>query len=255
MSTALPTGNLLSGQVALVTGGSRGIGAAISKALANQGAKVAVNYARNAEKADEVVQSLLAQDCQAQAYGFDVSSEEQVTEGIKKITQDLGAPTILVNNAGIADDGLLVRTKADAWQKTIEVNLSSCFYCSKAVAKGMMKARAGRIVNISSVIGETGNAGQAAYAASKAGIFGLTKSLAKELGSRGVTVNSVTPGYIDTEMTAYFSDEQRAAMIEQIPLGRLGGVEDIAQTVVFLCSPGASYITGQILGVNGGMYM
>ncbi len=255
MSSSPATGTILSGQVALVTGGSRGIGAAISKALAEQGAKVAVNFASNAEKAKEVVDAIRSGDREAEAYGFDVSDEAQVAEGIKKITQELGAPSILVNNAGIADDGLLVRTSADAWQKTIDVNLSSCFYCSKAVAKGMMKARAGRIINMSSVIGETGNGGQAAYAASKAGIFGLTKSLAKELGSRGITVNAVTPGYIDTEMTAYFNDEQRAAMLGQIPLGRLGAVEDIAQTVVFLSSPGASYITGQVLGVNGGMYM
>lgn len=245
----------LAGQVALVTGGSRGIGRAISEQLAAQGARVAINYASNSSAADDVVGSLQASGVEAKAYGFDVSDPEAVAAGVKQVVSDFGGIDVLVNNAGIADDGLLVRTSPEQWQRTISINLSGCFYCAKAVAKPMMKARRGRIITISSVIGEMGNAGQAAYGASKAGVFGLTKSLARELGSRNITVNAVTPGYIQTDMTSSMSDDQTEALKSQIVLGRLGETNDVAEMVVFLASPKASYITGQVIGVNGGLYM
>lgn len=251
----------LRGQVALVTGGSRGIGRAISETLWRQGASVAVNYAKSAATAESIVAELnehrspLAPDQRAIAIGFDVASEEAVEAGVRAVLGQLQNIDILVNNAGIAIDGLLVRTKGEDWQRTIATNLSSCFYTARAVAKGMMKSRRGRIVNVSSVIGEMGNAGQVAYSASKSGIFGLTKSLARELGSRNVTVNAVTPGFIDTDMTSEMSDEQKNGLLSQVALGRLGKVEDVANLVSFLVSPGAEYITGQIIGVNGGLYM
>lgn len=245
----------LAGQVALVTGGSRGIGRAICLALGARGAKVAVNFASNAAKAEEVVAELAKLGSESIACGFDVADPEAVDAGVKEIVAKFGKIDILVNNAGIAQDGLLVRTSVDDWQKTMNINLSSCFYCSKAVAKSMMKSRYGRIISVSSVIGEMGNAGQAAYAASKAGIFGLTKTMAKELGSRNITVNAVTPGYIATDMTSAMSEVQTQGILQAVSLGRLGTAEDVAHAVSFLASPEASYITGQILGVNGGMYM
>ena len=249
------TETTLAGQVALVTGGSRGIGKAICERLAAAGAKVVVNYASNAAAADDVVGSLQAQGVEAKAVAFDVGDPEAVEAAIKQLSGDFGGVDILVNNAGIADDGLLVRTSAEQWQRTIAINLSGCFYCAKAVAKSMMKARRGRIIMISSVIGQMGNAGQAAYGASKAGVFGLTKSLARELGSRNITVNAVTPGFIKTDMTASMSEEQMDSLKSEVVLGRLGEVEDVAQLVAFLASPAAGYITGQIIGVNGGLYM
>lgn len=242
-------------RVAVVTGGSRGIGSAICESLARSGAKVVVNYARSADKAEALAASLRELGTTAIAKGFDVSNEEAVTQAFKEIVEELGSIDILVNNAGIAVDGLLIRTKLEDWQNTIATNLSSCFFCSKAAAKTMMKARWGRIVNISSVIGEMGNAGQAAYSASKSGIFGLTKSMAKELGSRGITVNAVTPGYIQTDMTDAMNEENRTALLSQIPLARLGNPEDVASLVNFISSEEASYITGQIIGINGGLYM
>ena len=245
----------LEGKVALVTGGSRGIGRAISLALAAEGAKVAVNYSRSADKADEVVAQIKDQGGEAFSIGFDVSDEEKAKEGVSAVVEKFGSLGILVNNAGIASDGLLMRTKTSDWQRTIDVNLSSCFYLSKAAARPMMKSKYGRIINISSVIGEMGNAGQVAYAASKSGIFGLTKSIAKELGSRAITVNAITPGFIETDMTADMTEERVEAMTNQIPLGRLGSVTDISELVSFLSKPSAGYITGQVIGVNGGMYM
>lgn len=245
----------LSGKVALVTGGSRGIGRACCLCLGEFGAAVAVNYAKNERAAQDVVGLLQSQGINAQAFQFDVSSSEQVGEGIKSIVQHFGSLDILVNNAGIAEDGLLLRVKDEDWSRTIETNLSSAFYCARAAAKVMLKARWGRIINISSVIGESGNAGQVAYAASKSGMFGLTKSLARELGGRGITVNTVTPGYIDTDMTAGINDDYRKLLLERIPLGRLGTAEDVAMLVGFLASSYADYITGQTVGVNGGMHM
>ena len=245
----------LQGRVALVTGGSRGIGRSICTALAAQGASVVVNYARNADMAGEVVRELQAMGVESRAIGFDVADEEAVEASIKTIIGDLGKIDVLVNNAGIAKDGLVVRTKKQDWQSTIDINLSGSFYCARAVAKSMMKERFGRIINISSVIGEMGNAGQVAYAASKAGIFGMTKSLARELGSRGITVNAVTPGYIKTDMTAVMSEEHTQALLGNISLGRLGEPEDVASLVSFLALPISGYITGQVIGVNGGLYM
>lgn len=245
----------LTDQVALVTGGSRGIGRAISLMLASHGAKVAVNYASSAAKAEEVVAEIRSNGGEAMAFGFDVGNAEAVEKGVKDVLEQFGKVDILVNNAGIAQDGLLVRTSVADWQKTIDINLSGSFYCTKAVAKSMMKSRYGRVINVSSVIGEMGNAGQAAYAASKSGLFGLTKTLAKELGSRNITVNSIAPGYIATDMTAEMSEDQTQGILQSVALGRLGQPEDIANAIAFLASPHASYITGQVLGVNGGMYM
>ncbi len=245
----------LAGQVAIVTGGSRGIGKAICEKLAAQGASVAVNYSRSAVEAEAIVAEIKSRGGRAQAYGFDVGSSEAVEGAFKAILTDFGRVDILVNNAGIAVDQLLVRTKDEDWAKTIAINLSGAFYCARAVAKTMMKARSGRIINISSVIGETGNAGQAAYAASKAGLLGLTKSLAKELASRSITVNAITPGYIQTDMTSTIADEYKEKLMAAIPLSRLGSAEDVAEAVLFLALPGSGYITGQILGVNGGMHM
>ncbi len=242
-------------QIALVTGGSRGIGRAICERLAQHGATVIVNYAQSAAKAEEVVAGIMRQSGKAVAMGFDVASAEATEKAIKEILERHGKIDILVNNAGIAVDALVVRTKTEDWQRTIDVNLSGCFYCARAVAKPMMKARRGRIVNISSVIGLMGNAGQIAYATSKAGIFGLTKSLAKELGSRGVTVNAVAPGYIDTDMTNTLTEELKNSILENVPLSRMGTGEDIAGAVQFLCGEDASYITGSVISVNGGMYM
>lgn len=249
------TSEALQGQVALVTGGSRGIGSAISKHLAAAGATVVVNYARNSAAAETVAAEISAQGGKAQALLFDVSSEEAVDLGFSEILKTHGRLDILVNNAGVAVDGLLMRTKLADWERTLQVNLTSCFLCSRAATKPMLKAKGGRIINISSVIGEMGNAGQVAYSASKSGIFGLTKSLARELGSRGVTVNAITPGYIVTDMTAQMSEEQTKAILSAVPLGRLGQAQDVAELVYFLASPAASYITGQVIGVNGGMNM
>jgi 3-oxoacyl-[acyl-carrier protein] reductase len=223
--------------------------------LAALGASVAVNFSSNEDAALEVVSLIEKAGGRAIALGFDVSDEAAVQAGLKRVLEEFGRVDILVNNAGVTSDGLLVRTSGEEWKKTIDINLSGAFYCAKAVAKPMMKARRGRIINISSVIGETGNPGQAAYSASKAGIFGLTKSLARELGSRNITVNAVTPGYISTDMTSELSEQQRTGIKEQIVLGRLGEPEDVAEVVAFFAAPAASYITGQVLGVNGGMHM
>ncbi|MCL4144653.1 UNVERIFIED_CONTAM: hypothetical protein GTU68_040608, partial [Idotea baltica] len=231
------------GKTVLVTGGSRGIGKEICRSFAEQGAHVVINFSRSAASAEELAKEL------------DSTSGKAVDAAVKAITAERGAIDVLVNNAGIAEDGLLVRTKAADWQRTIDVNLSGSFYCAKAVAKGMMKARSGRIVSISSVIGETGNAGQVAYAASKSGVFGLTKSLAKELGSRGITANAVTPGFIATEMTDGMSEEQTQGILSNVTLGRLGTTKDVSELVLFLASDRASYITGQVIGVNGGLRM
>lgn len=245
----------LQGRIAVVTGGGRGIGRAVCEALAARGAHVVINYSRSKSAAEEVQKVIEAQDGKAELCQFDVSDSAAVDSAMKGLLSAHGKIDILVNNAGIAVDSLLVRTKDEDWNNTIAVNLSGSFYCSRAVAKGMMKARYGRIINISSVIGEIGNAGQAAYSASKAGIIGLTKSLAKELASRGVTVNAVTPGYIVTDMTGQLDEATTELIKNQIPLSRLGEPGDIAESVAFLASEGAGYITGQVLGVNGGMRM
>lgn len=243
--------NALDGQVALVTGASRGIGAAIASTLADAGARV-VGTATSAAGADSISAAL---GDSGRGVVLDVSSDDSVQAAIKDIQDNEGAPTIVVNNAGITRDNLLMRMKAEEWDDVISTNLSGVFRISKAVLRGMMKAKGGRIINIASVIGIMGNAGQANYGAAKAGIIGFSKSLAREVGSRNITVNVVAPGFIDTDMTSVLPEEQRTAMLSQVPLGRLGDVADIAAAVAFLASPAGAYITGETLHVNGGMLM
>jgi 3-oxoacyl-[acyl-carrier protein] reductase len=243
---------ILQGEVALVTGASRGIGAAIADTLAAHGAKVIGTATSDAGAA--AIGARLA------GHGgigrmLNVTDGAAVESLIDSIGKEFGALSILVNNAGITRDQLLMRMKDEDWQLILDTNLSSVYRTSKAVMRGMMKARKGRIINIASVIGVTGNAGQSNYAAAKAGIIAFSKSLAREIGSRGITVNVVAPGFIDTDMTKSLPEEQRKALLGQIALGRLGGADDIAQAVLFLASPAASYITGETLHVNGGMYM
>jgi 3-oxoacyl-[acyl-carrier protein] reductase len=247
----------LEGKVALVTGGSRGIGRAICVALGRRGAKVIVNYAARADAAEETAALVTAAGGQAAIAGFDVADAGAVGEAVKQIGKDHGGLDILVNNAGVAINGLLLRYKDEQWQRTLQVNLAGAFHCARAAASLLLRAKdAGRIINITSVVGENGNAGQAAYAASKAGMIGLTTALAKELAGRGVTVNAVSPGFIDTDMTAeHLPEAQRAKLIEQIPLARIGRADDVAAAVAFLAGPEAAYITGQVLRVNGGLLM
>lgn len=245
---------MLSGKVAVVTGASRGIGREIALALAKNGAKVIVS-ARNAEALAALVDEIKAQGGEAAAVAGDVALEADASNLIEQAIATYQQLDILVNNAGITRDGLLMRMKSEDWDAVLDTNLKGAFLCSKAAAKPMSKQRAGRIINISSVVGEMGNAGQANYCASKAGLLGLTKSVAKELARRNVTVNAITPGFIVTEMTEGMTDKARDAMMAQIPMGRLGESQDIANVVLFLASDQSSYITGQVLGVNGGMYM
>jgi 3-oxoacyl-[acyl-carrier protein] reductase len=241
----------MSRRVALVTGGSRGIGRSIAIALAKDGLDVVVNYTSNEAAAAETL-SLMGSGSLSR---FDVADAAAVDAAVKQIATEKGRLDVLVNNAGIAIDGLLLRTKKDDWQKTLDVNLSGAFHCCKAASRYLLKAEHGRIVNLSSVVGEQGNAGQVSYAASKAGLIGLTKSLARELASRAITVNCVTPGFIETDMTAYMQGENRENLLKQIPLGRIGKPEDVAEAVRFLVSEAASYVTGQVIRVNGGLLM
>ena len=243
---------VLQGEVALVTGASRGIGAAIAAVLAAQGAKV-IGTATSEAGAQAIGERLAGNSGVGRV--LNVTDGAAVEALIDAIAKEFGPVTILVNNAGITRDQLLMRMKDDDWQAIIDTNLTSVYRTSKAVMRGMMKARKGRIVNIASVVGVTGNPGQANYAAAKAGIIAFSKSLAREIGSRGITVNVVAPGFIETDMTKSLSGDQRSALSGQIALGRLGAQEDIAQAVLFLASPAASYITGETLHVNGGMYM
>ncbi len=242
----------LEGEIALVTGASRGIGKAIAQTLASQGATV-IGTATTDGGADNI--SAYLQDSGGKGMCLNVTDADSVAAVIKQITADFGDISILVNNAGITRDNLLMMMKDDQWQDVLETNLTSIFRLSKAVLRKMMKAKRGRIINIGSVVGSTGNPGQTNYAATKAGILGFTKSLAREIGSRNITVNAVAPGFIDTDMTRELSDEQRSALVEQIPLNRLGDPQDIANAVAFLAGPKAAYITGETLHVNGGMYM
>lgn len=242
----------LQGEIALVTGASRGIGAAIADLLAAQGATV-IGTATTDSGAAAIGERLAAQGGHGRA--LNVTDAAALDTVLADIAKEFGAISILVNNAGITRDNLLMRMKEEDWASIIDTNLTSVFRTSKAVMRGMMKARKGRIINIASVVGVTGNAGQANYAAAKAGIIGFSKSLAKEIGSRGVTVNVVAPGFIDTDMTKALPDEARAALVGNIALERLGSPEDIAHAVAFLASPAANYITGETLHVNGGMYM
>ena len=251
------TDTALTGKVALVTGGSRGIGRAIAVALGRRGAKVIVNYAARADAARETAAAVEAAGGQAAIAAFDVADAAAVTDAIKAIGKDHGGLDILVNNAGVAINGLIMRFSDEQWQKTLAVNLGGAFHCIRAAATLLLRAKtAGRIINLTSVVGENGNAGQAAYSASKAGLIGLTMSTARELAPRGVTCNAIAPGYIETDMTAeQLPEAQRAKLGEQIPLGRSGRVEDVADAAAFLAGPEAGYITGQVLRVNGGMLM
>jgi 3-oxoacyl-[acyl-carrier protein] reductase len=243
---------MLNGEIALVTGASRGIGAAIAQRLAVDGARV-VGTATTPEGAVRITETLSKHGGRGAV--LDVASQESIDALLADVESKEGAVGILCNNAGITRDTLLLRMKQDDWDAVLQTNLASVFRLSKAVLRGMMKARKGRIISITSVVGLMGNPGQANYAAAKAGIIGFTKSLAREVGSRAITVNCIAPGFIDTDMTRALSEEQRAALNAQIPLGRLGQPADIAAAVAFLCSPGGAYITGETLHVNGGMYM
>jgi len=242
------------GRIALVTGASQGIGRACALALAKAGATVAL-AARNQAKLDEAVAEIEAAGGKAAAFALDVASEESIKAGAKAVIAQFGKVEILVNNAGITRDGLMMRMKRADWDDVIGTNLTGAFLLSQAVVSSMMKNRWGRIVNISSVVGRMGQAGQVNYVSSKAGLIGMTRSMARELASRGITVNAVAPGYIETPMTAVLNEAQRTAMMATIPLGRPGTDQDIAQSVVFLASDAASYITGHVLDVNGGMFM
>ena len=244
----------LAGQTALVTGASRGIGAAIATALGAQGAEV-VGTATSQEGARAIDSAFAEVGVSGCGMVLDVAQDESVQALFDALRSAGRTPSILVNNAGITRDNLLIRMSDQEWGEVIEANLSSLFRMCRVAAKAMMKARAGRIINIASVVGETGNPGQTNYAAAKAGMLGFTRALARELGSRGVTVNTVAPGFIDTDMTRALSEEQRKTLLEQIPLRRLGEGADVAAAVVFLAGPGAGYITGATLHVNGGMYM
>jgi len=245
---------MLNGQVAIVTGASRGIGEGILHALAK--ANATVIGTSTSEKGAEGISRVLA-DTGAKGAGrvLDVRDAAQCAAFVDKVQEDFGAVAILVNNAGVTRDNLLARMKDEEWDDIQATNLKSVFVLSRAVLRGMMKARAGRIVNVTSVVGFTGNAGQTNYAAAKAGIVGFSKSLAREVGSRNITVNCVAPGFIETDMTRSLAPDQVKKLVENVPLGRLGRVEDVAQAVLFLCSPAAGYITGATVHVNGGMYM
>ena len=244
----------LEGKVALVTGATRGIGKAIAHALALQGVEV-VGTATSAAGAETITSDLKSAGFMGYGIVMNVADPESIDAGLKQITDTAGAPLILVNNAGITRDNLLMRLKDEDWASVIETNLSSVYRTSKAVLRGMAKARWGRVINISSVVGGMGNPGQANYCAAKAGVEGFTRSLAKEMSNRGITANCVAPGFIDTDMTKKLDDKQREAMLEIIPAGRLGEPEEVAAVVAFLASDAAGYVTGETINVNGGMYM
>lgn len=245
----------LTGKVAVVTGGSRGIGQAICLRLASMGATVVVNYVSRPEAAEETLKLVEEQGGKAVAMKFDVSDAGEVQEGFKNILADYGRIDILVSNAGITADGLLATMKEEAWDRVMDINLKGTFHCLKAACRPMMKKRWGRVIIIGSVVGISGNAGQTNYSAAKAGLIGLAKSAARELASRGVTVNVVAPGYIETEMTDGLADEVKEGVLKEIPLGVLGEGKDVAAAVAFLASEDSRYITGQVLNVDGGLCM
>ncbi len=245
---------MLTDQIALVTGASRGIGRAIARALGKQGATV-IGTATSEAGANNISLLFKEENIRGRGMVLNVANSDSTAECIKAVTDEFGSPDILVNNAGITRDSLLMTMKDDQWDDIINTNLKSIFRMSKAVIRPMMKKRNGRIINISSVVGATGNPGQTNYAASKAGLIGFSKSLAREIGSRNITVNTVAPGFIDTDMTRELSDDQKHQLTSQIPLKRLGSADEIAAAVVFLASPSAAYITGETIHVNGGLYM
>jgi 3-oxoacyl-[acyl-carrier protein] reductase len=241
--------------IAMVTGGSRGIGASIALRLAKEGHHVVINYASNESKAKEVLDQITAQGGSGELCGFDVGNPSQVDEKFETLAKTKGPIRVLVNNAGITIDSLLIRMKEEDLDRTLSIDLKGAIYCTRAAAKQMMRERQGSIIQISSVVGESGNAGQSAYAAAKAGLIGFSKSVAKELASRHVRVNVVAPGFISTDMTGALTETQKEAILRSVPLGFFGAPEDVASLVAFLASPSSRYITGQVIGVNGGMYM
>jgi 3-oxoacyl-[acyl-carrier protein] reductase len=245
---------VLNDQVALITGASRGIGRAVALTLARHGATT-IGTATTPEGAQGITQALAAENLKGRGLVLDVRDQASVDAALADIEGKEGSPTVLVNNAGVTRDNLLLRMKPEEWQQIIDTNLTSVYRLSKACLRGMMKQRRGRIVSIASVVGLTGNPGQTNYVAAKAGIIGFSKALAREVGSRAITVNVVAPGFIETDMTKALTDEQRTAMTGQIALGRLGSADDVAAAVLFLVSPAAGYVTGDTLHVNGGMYM
>jgi 3-oxoacyl-[acyl-carrier protein] reductase len=244
----------MTNRIALVTGASRGIGKACALHLARAGAKVAV-AARALDKLEKVAEEIRSAGGEAFPIAIDIESHASIKQGFTRVAKEFGRIDILVNNAGVTRDGLALRMKPDDWDLVLRTNLSGAFFAIQQVLSPMMRERWGRIVNISSVVGEAGNAGQANYVASKAGLIGLTKSLAQEIASRNITVNAVAPGFIETDMTAVLSDDMKTRMKQAIPLGRFGSGRDVAAAVLFLCSEDAAYITGHVLDVNGGMYM
>jgi len=245
----------LAGQVALVTGGSRGIGRAVAERLARAGASVVITYAQQTSPAEDAVARLREHGGRASAEQFDVGDPEATRTAIERIVDREKRLDILVNNAGVAVDGLVVRLREEDWERALRVNLTGVFHCTKAALRTMMRARYGRIVNLTSVVAAMGNTGQAAYAAAKAGVIGFTRSMAREVASRGITVNAVAPGLVETEMTAGVDEAQKGFYASVIPAGRMGRPEEIASAVEFLASPDAAYVTGHVLHVNGGLYM
>jgi 3-oxoacyl-[acyl-carrier protein] reductase len=245
----------LAGQVALVTGGSRGIGRAVALRLAEAGASVVITYAQQAGQAEETVARVRQAGGTASAEQFDVGDPEATRAAMDRIVDREKRLDILVNNAGVAVDGLVVRLKEEDWERALRVNLTGVFHCTKAALRTMMRARYGRIVNVTSVVAAMGNTGQAAYAAAKAGVIGFTRSMAREVSSRGITVNAVAPGFIETDMTEGLDEAQKGFYANVIPAGRMGRPEDIASAVEYLASPDAAYVTGHVLHVNGGLYM
>lgn len=245
----------LHGQVALITGASRGIGRAIAERLAQEGAFVLVNYVQQQMAAEETCAVIAAQGGQAELCRFDIADSAEVNAVIQKAVERHGKIDILVNNAGLSIDNLLLRLKEEEWDRVISVNLKGAFLCTKAVVRSMLKHKGGRIINLTSVVAQTGNAGQSAYTASKAGVIGFTKTMAKELASRSITVNAVAPGFIETDMTGSLPDQVKSGYLSLIPASRWGTAAEVAELVAFLAGPAAGYITGQVININGGMYM